>query len=106
MLPEITFSDCNKAAMTDSDIKLIVNNAKTQWARRAKRPLTTLACYDFNAIVSKYCLDYLKDKARTFAQKTNNESMFSIYIREMFTKGFNDNVRSIVDNYLFNARVY
>ena len=45
MLPEITFSDGNKAAMTDSDIKLIVNNVKTQWARRAKSPLTTLACY-------------------------------------------------------------
>lgn len=106
MLPEITFSDGNKATMTDSDIKLIVNNVKTQWARRAKRPPTTLACYDFDAIVSKYCLDYLEDKARTFTQKTNNESMFSIYIREMFTKGLNDNVRSIVDNYLFNACVY
>lgn len=81
MLPEITFSDGNKVAMTYSDIKLIVNNIKTQLARRAKRPLTTLACYDFNAIVSKYCLDYLEDKARTFAQKTNNESMFSIYIK-------------------------
>lgn len=30
MLPKITFSDGNKAAMTDSDIKLIVNNVKTQ----------------------------------------------------------------------------
>lgn len=46
MLPEITFSDYNKAAMIDSDIKLIVNNVKTQLARRAKRPLTTLTCYD------------------------------------------------------------
>mgnify|MGYP001050488020 CR=1 FL=1 len=106
MLPEITFSDGNKATMTDSDIKLIVNNVKTQWARRAKRPPTTLACYDFDAIVSKYCLDYLENKARTLAQKIDNESMFSIYIREMFTKGFNDNVRSIVDNYLFNAHVH
>lgn len=100
MLPEITFSDGNKVVVTSGDVECIVNNIKTRWAQRVKRPPTTLAYYDLDAIISNAVLTYLENKAKALARKTDYKSSF--YLKEMTRKGFVNNVLSTVNVRLLN----
>lgn len=100
MLPEMTFSDGNKIALTCSDVECIVSNIKMRWEQRVKRPPTTLACYDLDAIVSNAVVTYSENKAKALARKTDYKSSF--YLKEMARKGFINNVFSIVNVRLLN----
>lgn len=100
MLPEITFSDGNKVVVTSGDVECIVNNIKTRWAQRVKRPPTTLAYYDIDAIISNAVLTYLENKAKALARKTDYKSLF--YLKEMARKGFINNVLSTINVRLLN----
>lgn len=100
MLLEITFSDGNKVVITNSDVECIVNNVKTRWAQRVKRPPTTLAYYDLDAIISNVVFTYLENKAKALARKTDYKSSF--YLKEMARKGFINIVFSTVNVRLLN----
>lgn len=100
MLSEITFSNGNKAVITNGDIERIVNSVKTRWAQRVKRPPTTLAYYDLDAIISDEVLTYLENTAEALARRSDYKSLF--YLKEMVRKGFINNVLSTVNVRLLN----